>query len=81
MRTNKQIDDLGFVYLCESADTPLTKVGDLKIYNDNNIFFVEFDSVLQSFGVENRNHRYYTAENVWQAIQSPKIQDLLSHDS
>lgn len=81
MRTNKQIDDLGFIYLCESAETPLTKVGDLKIYNDNNIFFVEFDSVLQSFGVENRNHRYYTAENVWQAIQSPKIQDLLAHDS
>lgn len=42
---------------------------------------MEFDSVLQSFGVENRNHRYYTAENVWQAIQSPKIQDLLAHDS
>ena len=81
MRTNKQIDDLGFVYLCESAESPLTKVGDLKIYNDNNIFFVEFDTVLQSFGVENRNHRYYTAENVWQAIQSPKIQDLLAHDS
>ena len=81
MRTNKQIDDLGFIYLCESAETPLTKVGDLKNYNDNNIFFVEFDSVLQSFGVENRNHRYYTAENVWQAIQSPKIQDLLAHDS
>lgn len=81
MRTNKQVDDLGFVYLCESTDVDIKKVGDLKIYNDNNIFFVEFDSVLQSFGVQNRNKRFYTAENVWSAIQTPKIQDLLAHDS
>lgn len=81
LRTNRQIDDLGFVYLCESTDESVSHVGDLKIYDKNNIFFVEFDSVLQSFGVKNRNQRYYTADNVWAAIQTPKIQDLLAHDS
>lgn len=81
MRTNQQIDDLGFVYLCESTDESVSHIGDLKIYDKNHIFFVEFESVLQSFGVQNRNHRYYTAENVWSAINTPKIQDLLAHDS
>ena len=81
MRTNKQIEDFGYVYLAESTDDEIWEIGNVKVYDKHNLFFVDFDTVLQSFNVENRNHRYYNAENVWSAIQTPKIQDLLKHNS
>ena len=74
-------DCLGYVYLAEQTTEDVSYVGDVRVYDKNGIFFVDFDSVLQSFGVMNRNNRYYLAENVWKAIQTPKIQDLISHNS
>ena len=81
MRTNKVVEDFGYVYLAESTDEEIWRIGDVRVYDKHNLFFVDFDTVLQSFNVENRNHRYYTADNVWKAIQTPKIQDLLAHNS
>lgn len=75
-------EDLGYMYVCESSvDENFQKMGDIRIYDKNGIFFVDFDAVLQTFGVENRNHRYYLAENVWSAIQTPKIQALLKDNA
>lgn len=65
------------MYVAEQTCDDVCKVGDIRIYDKGHVFFVDFDTVLQSFGVENRNHRYYLADNVWKAIQTPKIQSLL----
>lgn len=81
MRTNKVVEDFGYVYLAESTDEEIWRIGDVRVYDKHNLFFVDFDAVLQSFDVLNRNRRYYTADNVWKAIQTPKIQDLLAHNS
>jgi hypothetical protein len=41
------------------------------------VSFITFDTNLQDFDVQNRNHRYYSADNIWECIQSEKIQSLL----
>ena len=81
MRTNKQIEDFGYVYMSESADESVCRIGDVRVYDKHNVFFVDFDAVLQSFDVENRNHRYYLADNVWNAINTPKIQALIADNA
>ena len=37
-------------------------------------FYITFDTNLQDFDVKNRNQRYYDAQNIWECIQSEKIQ-------
>ena len=81
MRTNQQLEDLGYMYVAEQTADDVCKLGDVRVYDKGHVFFVDFDAVLQSFGVENRNHRYYLADNVWKAIQTPKIQALLRDDA
>ena len=81
MKTVFDDDCLGYVYLAEQSADDIWTVGDVRVYDKNGIFFVDFDSVLQSFGVMNRNNRIYQADNVWKAIMTPKIQDLIAHNS
>lgn len=67
---------LGFAYISESCICN-ESVGNLDVNKSNDLFFVTFDANLQDFDVENRNHRYYDAQNIWQCIQTEKIQSLL----
>jgi len=49
--------------------------------NDNR-FYLKFPATLQSFGIRNRNQRYYEAANIWDCIQSSDyIQDMLRRNS
>jgi len=53
-----------------------------KVYDKGNRFYVEFDAVLQSFGVKNRNRREYDGDNIWDRIQNDEqIQSLLRQNS
>lgn len=73
---------LGFVYLREDVSPDIPQVSNIQICDKPNIFYVEFDATMQSFGVMNRNHRMYDIENVWSCIQNDeKIQDLLRNSS
>lgn len=49
-----------------------------EVVDRGNRFFVLFESVLQSFGVKNRNGRKYDMNNIWNCIQTDVyIQDQL----
>ena len=75
-------DVLGWVYLREDVSPDIPQVNNIQICDKPNIFYVEFDATLQSFGVMNRNHRMYDIDNVWSCIQNDeKIQDLLRNSS
>lgn len=75
-------DVLGWVYLREDVSPDVPQVNNIQICDKPNIFYVEFDATLQSFGVMNRNHRMYDIDNVWSCIQNDeKIQDLLRNSS
>ena len=66
---------LGYVYINESFAN--SKVDNLDTSKHADLFYVTFDTNLQDFDVENRNKRYYDAQNIWECIQSEKIQSLL----
>ena len=75
-------DLLGYVYLREDVSPDAPTASNIQICDKPNIFYVEFDATLQSFGVMNRNHRVYNQSNVWSCIQNDeKIQDLMKNNS
>lgn len=80
MLTQKNGDPLGFIYICEQTSPSLAPIG-VKTMN-NGVFFVEFEAILQTFDVENRNKRYYDKNNVWNMIaNSEKIQSCLADNA
>lgn len=72
-------EDMGMVYISESGsimdDQKLAS--NVQTFNQNGIFYVTFDTNLQSFGDMNRNKRSYMLDNVWDCLQQEKIQCLL----
>ena len=68
--------DMGLMYISESVSGE-KMISNLDCYDKNNLFYVVFDTNLQSFDVINRNQRMYKADNIWECIQQEKIQCLL----
>lgn len=68
--------DLGLMYISEEVSGE-KMVSNVDTYNKNGIWYVRFDTNLQSFDVMNRNHRMYTADNIWSCIMQEKVQCLL----
>lgn len=67
---------MGYVYVNESFASD-SAVSNLDTNKSADLFYVTFDTNLQDFDVLNRNHRYYDGSNIWECIQSEKIQSLL----
>ena len=80
---DNEFDPMGFVFISEqvSPDTHESPTN-IKVHNENGLFFIEFDSYLQSFDIMNRNVRLYDGDNVWSCIASDqKIQALLKDNA
>lgn len=76
---SKNFDDecLGLMYISESFSSE-NSISNITTKRTPDLFFITFDTNLQDFDVENRNKRYYDASNIWQCIQTEKIQSLLA---
>lgn len=70
-------DIMGLVYINESFSNSTVSSLDTVTNGDINLFYVTFDTNLQDFDVENRNHRYYDKDNIAECLRSDKIQNLL----
>lgn len=69
---------MGYIYVSESLNDDSTlAIKNMDVTNSNSLFYVTFEANLQDFDVMNRNQRYYDADNIWECIQSEKIQSLL----
>ena len=60
--------DLGFMYLAEKVSPEDNIVKNIEVYDKHGIFYVEFDSILQTFLEMNRNSRQYLSENLKECI-------------
>jgi hypothetical protein len=67
---------MGYMYISESTNE-CSNVRGIASNRTPDIFYITFDTNLQDFDIENRNKRYYDASNIWECIQSEKIQSLL----
>ena len=80
--TTMENENMGFMYIAEQTSPDDYKITDINVYNQNGVFYVEFDSCLHSFDVINRNNRQYTAENVMSNITgSERIQSMLADNA
>ena len=73
-------EPMGYVYVNESTSTnnAVTNITESGSAGTDSLFYVTFDTNLQDFDVENRNHRYYDATNIMDCIKSERIQSLLN---
>lgn len=71
--------DVGVMYLAEETSPEQNTVKDLKVHNDGDVFYVDFESCIHSFGVMNRNSRMYEAANIEECLKTERIQHYLSH--
>lgn len=74
-----------FCYIAEQTsfanDYPKGEFG-YKLFDKGNRLYVVFEGILQSFGVLNRNGRYYQADNVMECIKTdPYITSMLAQNS
>jgi hypothetical protein len=80
----KTYDELNSLcYIKEQVSYPEdNKEFGFRVHERGTRFFVTFESVLQSFGVMNRNRRMYDQDNIWNCIQTDEyIQDSLANNS
>lgn len=73
----KLSEDIGLMYIAEECTGNASCVKNIDVYDKNNLFYVTFDTNLQSFDVINRNQRLYKAPNIMDCIHQEKIQCLL----
>lgn len=71
--------NMGLVFIEEETSPEENIVKNMKVHDDNSIFYVEFESALHSFGVMNRNSRMYEGDNVEENLKTERIQHYLSH--
>lgn len=74
-------DIMGMVYISEQTTPEDATISNVNHVSRDGLFYVEFDACLQSFGVMNRNNRQYIGSNVWENIQTEKIQSLLADNA
>lgn len=69
--------DLGFMYLAEQTSPEENVVKGLKTSSRDGVKYAEFETILQTFEVMNRNIRKYYGPNVSQHLQTERIVSLL----
>ena len=68
---NALTDDMGLMYISEHVSGEKF-INNIDVCNNNNLFYVTFDTNLQSFDVINRNQRMYKADNISRAFRSAR---------
>lgn len=63
-------NNLGFMYIAEETNTMNRVVTNVDCYNQNGVFYVEFDTILHTFNEINRNQRMYLADNIRECINT-----------
>lgn len=67
-------------YILMENDNSFTEVNNLQVFDQNHLFYVRFDTVLQSLDCFNRNNRYYKADAIVQSLSTPEINELIANN-
>lgn len=72
-------DVFGYILMEGNMDDS-NKVSNIEVIKDQHLFYVRFDTVLQSFNRPNRNRRWYALDAVREGLDgSDKIQELIAN--
>lgn len=66
-----------FGFILMENDNTFQEVRNLDVVRDSGLFFVRFDTILQSLDCINRNRRYYKGDAIYQSITTPEVAELI----
>ena len=70
-------ETIGYILL--ENDEPQQRISNMEVVDKPHLFFVRFDTVLQSLDVRNRNMRIYKKSALEKGLQAPEIAELISY--
>lgn len=69
-----------FGFILMENDNSFQEVSNLDVVKENHLFFVRFDTVLQSLDCVNRNGRYYKGNAIYESITTPEVAELIRNN-
>ena len=69
--------DVPFGFIIMENDNTFQEVSNLEKIVQDRLFFVRFDTILQSLDCLNRNRRWYKGDAIYQSITTPEVEELL----
>jgi hypothetical protein len=69
-----------FGFILMENDNSFQEVDNLEVVKGDRLFFIRFDTVLQSLDCVNRNRRYYKGDAIVKSINTPEVKELLYHN-
>ena len=69
-----------FGYILMENDNSIKEVTNLQVFDKNHLFYVRFDTVLQSLDCVNRNNRQYKGDAIVASLSTPEIAELIANN-
>ena len=69
-----------FGFILMENDNSIQEVNNLDVVKNEHLFFVRFDTILQSLDCVNRNRRYYKGDAIYESITTPEVFELLKNN-
>ena len=69
-----------FGFILMENDNSIQEVNNLDVVKENHLFFVRFDTILQSLDCVNRNRRYYKGDAIYESITTPEVAELIHNN-
>lgn len=69
-----------FGFILMENDNTFQEVKNLNVFNQNHLFFVRFETILQSLDCVNRNRRYYKGDAIYKSITTPEVAELIRNN-
>ena len=72
--------EMPFGYILLEDDNQFSEVTNIQEFNKPNLFYIRFDTILQSLDCENRNHRNYNGDALVKGLSTPEISELIANN-
>ncbi len=66
-----------FGFILMENDNTFHEVSNMKVIKENGLFFVRFDTILQSLDCVNRNRRYYKGDAIEKSLNTDEVKELI----
>ena len=68
-----------FGFILMENDNTFQEVSNLDVIHNEHLFFIRFDTILQSLDCINRNRRYYKGDAIYTSLTTPEVSELIKN--
>ena len=69
-----------FGYIILEGESEFKEVTNLQTFDKPHLFYIRFDTILQSLDCRNRNGRNYNGDALVQGLSTPEIAELIANN-